>query len=230
MNQRFLSFVLLVLVVGCGKKFDPYDKAYTKPLSYKIDQVKYIARDISDVRDSRSVNMATYPIHESGRLLLRFSGFRASAGTILTQQAILLRLNMPKEDIAFARTKLQVCPITSNWMTFATWEKAHVLNGGAWKQAGGDLDPSGCISPMNPDDSIFKTNGTSNSPTGQEESSFCNGDQMSVCFNLGAWFQGYVQQRGTDFGFIVINDSAQVIRVSGDGSSKYPAVFWRIPY
>ncbi len=219
---KFFWMAVLTLVSACGgKSLNPYDKNSTKPTAYKIDQVKYIARDIFDTRDARSVGMPAYTVHENGRMLLRYSGFRGNLGNILTQQAILLRLHAPKEELAFARTQLRICPITKNWMTFATWQKAHVLNGGDWSSAGGDFDSGACASVMSENDPIFND--------GREEKTFCAGD-TTLCFNLGNWYQSYVQERGTDLGLIVINESAQPISIYGDGSSKYPTVFMRVPY
>lgn len=218
----YILMASTIWITACGVKpsaGDPYDKKATKPYAAMMDQVKYINRDIFDAQDGRSIGQLNYSVHETGRVLIRYTAFTRDVHSILTQQPILLRIHVPKDEAAFARTKLQVCPILKNWMTLATWQKAHVLANGGWSTPGGDFERSACLSVMPEDDKIFKD--------GREEREFCAGE-TALCFNLNSWFQSYVQERRSDFGLLIINETAQPISVSGDGSSKYPTVFLRV--
>jgi len=200
-----------------GSSLDPSVVTDTKPVNAAIDEEKLISQGIESPQDPRTMNDPTYSISNTSRLLIRFGKFLSDAGNILDEQPILLRLEVSDADTTAALKDLQVCPITKNWMMYASWSKAHPYKNGNWDHPGGDIDFVDCFSGLDAADPALKN---------QEEKDFCS-DKKAICFNVLPYFKSFVQARNSDNGLAVVNQNGPAVNIYGKTTLKGPVLFWR---
>lgn len=227
MNFKLEILTLLVggaFLSGCGMGAfaDPNDKASTQVIRTAGDEVKWISTDLKQSESPLSLWASSYKISPTSRLLIRLSSLKGARWQILDQQPLLMKLETRSTEMADqARSSLRLCPLQKNWMMLATWSKAHPYRQGQWSQAGGDLDWQGCLEPL-PANHALISHG--------DEANFCSpspGSAAVLCFDLKPWFSTYVRERDTDFGLILINESAAPVFVQGDSTLGGPSLFWR---
>lgn len=228
MLKHSLSTLLAMILfsfaqLGCGNLAtparNPHEKADTRALRFAINEAKLINANISDPRAENTYDAPAYRISTQSRLLMRFSSLRPNATQILSEQPLLLRIELTEgSDIAVAKAGLKTCPITSDWMLAATWKRAHTYRDGNWRANGGDFDATMCAQALAPDSTALKS---------EDEALFCSGERV-LCFDVSNWMQTYVRERGQDLGLILINEREGFADLHGDNSARGPTLFWRI--
>ncbi|MES2962658.1 MAG: hypothetical protein V4760_02130, partial [Bdellovibrionota bacterium] len=177
--------------------------------TFALDGVKYISTSIGRGDDARTYGQMKYSISKDARVLLRFESLSANQTRILSTQPILIRVFAPDTtEQTNAVANLKACPIVADWMMAATWSSAHPYRGGSWPE-GSPISHNECVDAFAPA-----------AATG--DCAIAN----AVCYDVSAWYKGYVIESGRNFGHALVADSTTVV-IQGDGSfSKGPRIQW----
>lgn len=230
-----LTLALAVLATGtcaCGPLKSPFSNGEPeRETIFALDGVKLISTSISRGDDPSTFGQKTYSISSGDRLLLRFESLNASLKKINSAKPVRIRVFATSEtERAKAFVSLRLCPILQNWMMAATWRTAHPFKEGEWTP-GGAIEPEECV-PADSDAGAGVTTGTGTSkpdPASINPTPTHNpcAEQGVLCFDVSAWYQNYVLQRGTNFGLALISINDQIIQVYVDGpGSKAPRIHW----
>jgi len=184
-----------------------------------------------------SFGQKTYSVSGGDRLLLRFESLNASLKKINPAKPVRIRVFATSEaERTKAFASLRLCPLLQNWMMAATWRAAHPFREGAWTP-GGAIEPEECVSAdpnarvPKPDTEAPKSNAGTSKPDPASANPVPThnpcAEPGALCFDVSAWYQNYVLQRGTNFGLALISADGQTVQVYGDGpGSKAPRIHW----
>lgn len=217
-NILFLSIIILFAGLGCEFEgfADPYDVNATRVKTYAADEIKLISPLITSASDPTTSLQQEYTVSPDSRLLLRVGTLKTLAKEIVSEQAVILRVTPHlRTDFAAARRSLRLCPLTSNWMMYATWASAHPYTNGQWKNPGGDFDSAGCLQALDETSSHLKNS---------EEASFCQ-IQTYLCFDIQDHFKSYVKARNINYGWVLV--SAEDVEIYGNDTARSPEIFFR---
>jgi len=202
--KRLVSYAIVASILGgCGQLGGtptPY------PLDTPFDGVKLVSTSITDAQDPRTMTQETYAISSTSRLLIRLEDFLQKMDSVsLANNApvsVILTLDQAS-GAALAQANFQVCPLLKNWMMLATWRRAYPMGSdGNWSQAGGDYEPSACIS-------VKSVTGT------------------DVTFDVTPWFVNYIKGRSLNYGLVLISNTATSITIKGDQDAYHaPRMEW----
>lgn len=89
----------------------------------------------------------SYEIDSYSRILVKTDGLNSEEvyvddKFIMAFSIYSARGDLTEEELA----GIKLCPVTKNWMIYATWEKAHPFQDGSWSKTGGDFNENECIS------------------------------------------------------------------------------------
>lgn len=216
---KFFTCALIgLLLAGCeGALLDPTVLENTKLKTDPFSEMKLIAPEIRDSKNENALMAKSYQIHEKSRLIFRNPQLQDIEAQMLNLYPILIRLQLQESISEQALSEIQICPLTKNWMMFATWEKAHPYKGGRWEVPGGDYDPKFCISSMQLS-ALRNLN--------SDEKSFCE-EGRAICFDVRPLLAAAVSNTTKNYGFILINQSRQPVYLYGDASFSQPLLAWR---
>lgn len=217
--KYFLLISLSLLALSCeySEWRDPNNVTLTSVKKYAADEVKFISSSIKSPNDSLSLKQYDYDISPSSRLLIRLGSLRSIAKEVLDEQAILLRVTPhSSSDYTTAQQNLKLCPVTTNWMMYATWNEAHPYRQGQWQSVGGDYDSHECLEALPSTSDLLQNS---------DERSFCQ-DQNHLCFDIREHVKSYVRSRNLNNGWILISPHA-IIAIAGDATSRGPEIFYR---
>jgi hypothetical protein len=203
MNSKKIVFLAL-FTTGCGLQLDTTDPAAR---DYALDAVKLIGSDVNG-RDPGTYTQGSYTIDSEHRLLLKFERLlekapyvRTTAGGEVTFKAWVVGND---SAVTVARSSIKVCPLTRNWMMYASWHRAHTMIGGTWSP-GGEIDLEGCVE--------------HSTPAGGEVS-------KQLHFNMTQWFLDYPVARSANYGFAMVSETP--VKIFGDSSGSYsPRLGWK---
>lgn len=221
-HLSYLNYLLLSLMaiffIGCGDStgLDGSIVTNTKPVQLAADEIKFIARHITNPQDEASIVAEEYDINPNSKLLVRLSSLKKSAGSILEEQPILFRLVVKEDRDQVAQQELELCPIMTNWMMYATWSRPGYNSKTKWKAAGGDVDSSSCMKALSKTDPKLQQ---------KEEAAFCSGTK-TLCYDVQPYMTAFIRSRKIDYGLAVMSANKSVL-IYGDGTMKGPELFWR---
>jgi hypothetical protein len=178
------------------------------PQSFSMNGVKRISPSVARGDDPSSYLQDSYPVAPDSRLLFRFE-------ELSTRDLSRIRVSAPDKvevqvaavsaaEAAVAKDRLELCPVTRNWMMLATWSSAHPFGGadGEWARPGGDHDAAGCVK-------AHKT------------------EDQRLLFDVTTWFVDYPRGRGLNYGLLLRSESAAVSVVGERSGSYSPRILWK---
>lgn len=173
--------------------------------------IKLISTNITNPRAENTMNQSLYTLSSTSRLLVRLEGIDKRTGNAVVDQEKRMFMAISSSDFDENKetysSKIEVCPISKNWMMLATWERAHPFPtaSGRWSQRGGDILEGECIrSDLTYKDPLSNT----------------------IYFDVSDWFIYYVKSRGENFGLMV--KSSTVINLYGDADlTRGPRFIWQ---
>ena len=198
---------------SCGGDMSSSDDASNDSL-YKqklyANGVKLISKNISDPRDKRTFQQANYTIGPSSRLLTRLEGMNDRAGRAVVDGDKRMYMAVSSDDFKVNKSNLaaqvSICPLTTNWMMLATWNKAHPFptKGSKWKNAGGDIAQVDCVT---------------------ADVSYPDQEDDTLYFDISDWYIFYVKSRSRNFG-LMIKATTDVVIFGDENSMKGPRFIW----
>lgn len=203
---------------GCrySPAWDPTDVTLTQVKTYAAEEVKLISPQIKSFNAPEASRQYEYELSASSRLLLRLEIMKNIANEVLDEQPVILRITPhSRTPIENARQSLKLCPLTSNWMMYATWAKAHPYANGRWNSAGGDFDSEGCLQALSSDSDLLQNS---------DERSFCQEDNF-LCYDIRGHLKSYIRARGVNYGWILVSE--ENIAIYGDYTARGPEVLYR---
>ena len=216
MAIRFsILFTLLMILQGCGDGSLGTESSGDTTTEKKLfaGGVKLIASGISDPRDPSSMQQNTYTLNSNRRLLTRLEGMGDRSERAIVDGEVRMYIVISSEAFIENRgtfeTALEVCPITSNWMMLATWDRAHPFptSSGNWDSRGGDFSSTDCV-------------------TADTSYEIPEGKESSMYFDVSDWYLFYVRSRNRNFGLMVKTDQELVIYGDED-SLRAPHFIWQ---
>lgn len=222
LKMSLLIFSGWMALSACGPiKFEPsLDPTVTKNTLVKkqaFQEVKWISSDLEAPQDPRSIKAPQYTLSQKSRLLLRLTELADIDPQIIDQYPVLIRFRVKSPLNIQDASALKACPIAMNWMMLATWDYAHPYKGGRWKFSGGDYEDSFCTKPLTPDE-IAKLQ--------TEEKSLCD-STSTICFDIRSPLGQLYRVNKLNYGFILLNDSQNILEIFGDSSIQQPMLIWR---
>lgn len=213
------AILVLIAVSGCGYAVkDPTVLTNTTLNRSAFEEVKLISTEIDLPTDKRSFKQSTYSIDWQSRLLVRVSNLKDIDAQLLDNYPVLLRIKvLEPSSQGFAMEHLSVCPILTNWMMMATWDKAHPYRNGDWIRPGGDFDGTLCSKGMT--DAEIQT-------LNAEEKAICDLDDV-VCIDLRKILKEQYRVNRSNYGLMIMNESDEFVSIYGEGSSYQPLLIWR---
>ncbi|MEN9723234.1 MAG: hypothetical protein RJB38_1220 [Pseudomonadota bacterium] len=192
-TQELLGSMLITLALsGCG-----IQEVTDSERVYPLDGVKLLRAGIDSPTDPSTLSQPEYRLDTDSRLLLRLESLSQYNNTIRTTDGYSVQLIVTTKaetdaERDHARSHLQLCALTKNWMMLATWKRGHPFDSsGKWSKPGGDYDPDQCFS------ASITTQG-------------------SLSFNVTPWFVMEVRGRGKNFGFVLLTSAP--VTIGGDAS------------
>ncbi len=191
-------------ITGCGLEMGTTDPTARE---YSLDAVKQIGSGING-RDRATFTQDRYAIGPERRVLLKYEKLMERVPYVRTDSGneVVLKVWVLGDAAAVtaARASLKVCPLTRNWMMYASWDRAHTMVGGGWTP-GGEVDMEGCVSHSAPG----------------------SGDSEGlVHFKVTRWFLDYPVARDVNYGLALLSDVE--VNIVGDRSgSRSPRLGWR---
>ena len=199
-------FTLSILLQSCGPQLGTGSNAENE--KYYANGVKLISSDIDDPRSPKTIEQGQYTINSSNRLLIRLESlqYRSSTSVITEEKRMYLVISSAsfKDNRATYEDRLEVCPLTRNWMMLATWRRASPFPGKetVWNNAGGDFATQDCI---------------------KADSSYPEPNPESFYFDISDWYIYYVKSRNNNYGLIL--KSSFEVTIYGDTNSLYGPYF-----
>jgi hypothetical protein len=191
--QEMLGGILLTLsLCACGLQ-----EVVDSERVYPLDGVKLLRSDVESPTDPSTMSQSTYELSRDSRLLLRLETLSEHAEKIRTMDGHSVKLIVtPKAtsdaEREQARSRLQLCALTRNWMMLATWKRGHPFDAsGKWSVPGGDYDPAQCFS------ASLTTEGL-------------------LSFTVTPWFLMEIRGRGRNFGFVLL--ATDSVTIAGDAA------------
>jgi hypothetical protein len=191
--QKMLGVMLLSVSLGaCGIQ-DVVDSQRVYPL----DGVKLLRLTVESPTDPSTMSQSEYQLDGDSRLLLRLESLSDHVEKIRTTDGYTVQLIVtPKvasdAEREQARSRLQLCALTRNWMMLATWKRGHPFDAsGKWSSPGGDYDPTQCFS------ASLTTEGL-------------------LSFAVTPWLVMEVRGRGRNFGFVLL--ASDSVTIAGDAA------------
>jgi len=215
----FLSLCYVFTGLGCAyvNHGDPKDVTTTSVKTFAVNELKLISPEITLANDPSASLRYDYKISQTSRVLLRLGALKGLSGEILDEQPILLRIAPdPGAPIETAKENLRLCPLSKNWMMYATWTRAHPYNEGLWKSSGGDFEAFECLQPIAADSTLL---------THEEEKAFCDPSSF-LCFDIGKYTRSNVKARNINYGWILTSNKDALV-IYGDLTTRGPEVFYR---
>jgi hypothetical protein len=201
--KRLQSGVLLGMLGACGV-FPMIEDGQ----ELSADGLKLLSSQLSDGNDSRSYLQTSYTIGTTSRLLIRREDLLGRRESLLVDDThpVLVKVRtVSSETRAAAVNDLRLCPLVKNWMMLATWTEAHPFRGGAWTQAGGDFEISACLSGVADSDAL---------------------EDRRIVFDVTNHVETYLVGQKISYGWILLNESDDVV-IDGDKNSlKAPQIVW----
>ncbi len=226
---------LALLVVRCG----PWKSGTEPTLNEEMrvsDLVKLISPDITNGADEKTFDQTRYPIGPNHRVLIMYSDLVAHLEKINTNDGgkVLLELNLSKvSDTEAALDNFKICPLIEKWMLLATWERAFPRR--KWSSAGGDFDPSGCISPTPTKPTVaLVSKKKSQDQEGEKQSSAPMASPTptpaptytgTLYFDITDWYLNYPKGRGINYGLILTSQVDTEILGDRSGAGA-PRIYW----
>lgn len=215
-----LAFMASLSLIGCGMSLHP-GSAFQTPQVEKMrttDETKLIVNGLSDGNNPATYMQPSYTLNGERRLLLKRTDFLTNADKIIVVNGgkVVLRVTLI-DQLANERAieSLSLCPLTTDWMLLATWDRAHPFSKrGLWRRAGGDYDEASCVHPVaeNPLPKTELAKDTDVAPA-------------HLYFDVSEWFLDYAQGRGVDLGFVL--KTGIELEIYGDASGPYsPRIYW----
>src|SRR6185295_17632480 len=138
-----------LLATGCAPLSSGVWNGEPKPVVHAYNVVKRINPSVTDAQDASMWQQASYPLGPQDHLLLRFDELKGRADAVLADDdnRVQVRITVIGDAVAVqtAVDSVSICPLTHDFMMFATWLSASQF-GHEWKWAheGGDYDDEGC--------------------------------------------------------------------------------------
>lgn len=214
MKYKLVHLILFALMLqSCGEgSLDP-DSAGSTTFEQKFfaSGVKLISKSIDSPRAESSMKQRTYKIGPTSRLLTRLEGMNDRSDRAVVNGEKRMYVAISSEEFITNRapfeTALELCPITSNWMMLATWDKAHPFptSNGKWKKRGGDYASADCVS---------------------ADTSYPEPEEDTLYYDISNWFIYYVQSRNRNYG-LMLKSSLEVTIYGDEDSQRAPHFIWQ---
>jgi hypothetical protein len=208
MKSAIWWMVGAVLATGCAPlSSGMYGDPEPKPVIHAFNAVKRITPSVTNPQDESMWLQSSYPLGPSDHLLLRFNELKGKADAVRTDGDNKVQVQITvigdAADVQAAVDSVSVCPLTHDFMMYATWTAASQWgHEWKWNHEGGDYDEVGCKK-----GEISKT------------------DPQSIVFPVTQWFIDYAKAKGVNFGQILI--SSRPVTIAGNNSgSGYPRLLW----
>lgn len=214
MTAKLLIIMLLAIILfqSCGDgSFESSSSGETSEKKVYAGGVKLIDSSIDDPRDPRTMQQSSYTLSSNRRLLTRLEGMsgRSERAVVNGDQRMYLVLSSEAfiEQRATFETAIEICPMTSNWMMLATWNRAHPFptSRGEWENRGGDFSKSDCVT---------------------ADTSYENPNNDALYFDISDWYIFYVRSRDRNYG-LMIKSELEVVVYGDEDSLRAPHFIWR---
>lgn len=208
--MKILSLLFLILLLqGCGDGSSGKDNTFEK--KHFAKGVKLISSSIKDPNDKRTMKQNTYTLNSTSRLLIRLGGMKthSSQAIVSNDKRMYLVIAASNFDTNWVdlQEKVEVCPITTNWMMLATWIKAHNLptDSAKWNNKGGDFSNDFCV---------------------KHDSSYSNPERDTLYFDVSDWYDFYIKSHGSNYG-LILKSSVEVTIFGDEDSKQAPHFIWQ---
>lgn len=205
-----LSFILLLQ--GCGDGSSGQVSTFKQ--KHFARGVKLISSSIKDPNNKRTMKQNNYTLDSTSRLLIRLGGMKALSNQALVSKdkRMYLVIAVSNFDTNWVdlQEKVEVCPITTNWMMLATWFKAHNLptDSAKWKNKGGDFSKDFCV---------------------KHDSKYSDPDKDTLYFDVSDWYDFYIKSHSKNYG-LILKSSVEVTIYGDENSKRAPHFIWQEQY
>lgn len=153
MSKLIISFIAVLGLTACGVRTTTTPEQTIRTFEFStFGSLKLISPDIQDPKDTSSFDQTNFLVSEEipTRLLLKSENLKERTTDITIDEhfTMALEIHIDSADLTEKQVKgIKACPLKSNWLLLATWEKAHPFGDtGKWAQSGGDFNQEDCIS------------------------------------------------------------------------------------
>ncbi len=153
MSKLIISFIAILGLTACGVRTTSTPEQTIRTFEFStFGSLKLISPDIQDPKDKSSFEQSSFLVSEElpTRLLLKSENLKERTTDITIDEHFTMALEMHIDTADLTAEQVQgikACPLKSNWLLLATWEKAHPFGDkGNWTQSGGDFNQEDCIS------------------------------------------------------------------------------------
>jgi len=173
--------------------------------------IKLISTNITNPRAENTMNQSLYTLSSTSRLLVRLEGIDKRTGNAVVDQEKRMFMAISSSDFEENKetysSKIEVCPISKNWMMLATWNQAHPFpdSNGKWKKKGGDYAEEDCVT---------------------ADLSYPDGREDSLYFDVSDWYVYYVQSHKKNYG-LVIKVDGEVEIFGEEDTLRAPRFIWQ---
>lgn len=228
-----LVSILVLFSVACElSSVEPPRK-----ISYEATtSVKIIQEGVEQPDDPSTVRQESVVLNYSKRILVKSDELTRSyqSWNIDSDFKMAFNVYVNRADLSVDELNgIELCPLTKNWMIYATWSKAHPFHGGEWSTPGGDFQDSSCfaVASYKSDDILAPPSSPPSTETLQAPvlslDSSSSADFIRIQFDVTNWFLNGPYAGASNNGFVLRSQTE--ILFWADSSNHKPNLGWTEP-
>lgn len=142
--KKITSIGLLFFLVACD---DFHSTEAPRVFKYEVaTNLKLIDQDVKTPDADWTYSQQSYQIDPYSRILVKTDNLNSQEVYVDNKFIMAFSIYSSRGDLTEEELAgFKLCPVTKDWMIYATWEKAHPFQGGSWHNNGGDYNESECL-------------------------------------------------------------------------------------